>query len=87
MELSLLGQYRPVGNWSDGFELDSSRSDARKLIVGEQDKWCYAAVASYGKGRIVLASFAQENLPDNLIRMKLLKGLLMALWEDKLTNK
>lgn len=82
LDLSLLGEYRPIGNWSDGFKLDPLRTDVESLIVGIGDGYCYGAVGNYGKGRLIICTFAQENLPDNLIRMRLMKGLLQELWVE-----
>jgi hypothetical protein len=80
LDLNLLNEYRPVGNWSDGFALDPNRKDAVGLIGSTCDDWLYAAVANYGKGRLVIATFAQENLSNNLVRMYVIRALLAQLW-------
>jgi hypothetical protein len=80
VDLNLLGEFRPIGNWSDGFALDPKRQDAIGLVGSTCDDWLYAAVGNYGKGRIVIATFAQENLGNNLVRMYVMRALLAQLW-------
>jgi hypothetical protein len=86
LDLNLLNDYRPVGNWSDGFALDPNRKDTVGLIGSPCDDWLYTAVANYGKGRLVIATFAQENLSDNLVRMYVMRALLEQLWAKNDAN-
>lgn len=79
-DLNLLNDSRPVGNWSDGFKLDPNRKDTIGLVGSPGDDWLYAAVGNFGKGRIVIATFAQENLSNNLVRMYVIRALLEELW-------
>lgn len=79
-DLNLLNDYRPIGNWSDGFKLDPNRKDTIGLVGSTCDDWLYSAVGNYSKGRIVIATFAQENLSNNLVRMYVIKALLQELW-------
>jgi hypothetical protein len=79
-DLNLLNDSRPVGNWSDGFKLDPNRKDTIGLLGSVKDDWLYAAVGNYGTGRIVIATFAQENLSNNLVRMYVMRALLEKLW-------
>ncbi len=79
-DLNLLGEFRPIGNWSDGFALDPSRKDTVGLMGSTCDDWLYATVGNYGSGRIVIATFAQENLSNNLVRMSVMRALLQELW-------
>jgi hypothetical protein len=79
-DLNLRNDYRPIGNWSDGFALDPNRKDTIGLVGSPGDEWLYAAVGNYGKGRIVIATFAQENLSNNLVRMYVIRALLAQLW-------